>query len=254
MDDEDINENLKFQHIDQQENVIKSMDGKTPFKEYDLNNDKDTPKAIKEFYDNEHFCKISGSIEVTKVTGQVDFRLRGETVAYGKFFKDAANKDKYEAQLNHKINKITFGDENMHADIVQTFGHVDNGQHTMFNMFHDDVGIVNHGHKIDPEDTVQDYFYFMKMVPHVFVDVIEQVEKTSYSYSLKHNKKAASNKNFASTQIILDYAPIKMIISKEMRPVGQFAINMCAIIGGVFIIFGLLNGMILRCCDKIKSN
>ena len=67
------------------------------------------------------------------------------------------------------------------------------------------------------------------------------------------NKKDSPNKWFASVDIILDYAPIKMIITKEVRPVGQFLINMCAIIGGIFIIFGLLNGVILKCCDKVKG-
>lgn len=65
-----------------------------------------------------------------------------------------------------------------------------------------------------------DYYYFMKLVPHVFVDVIEQEEKSSYSYSLKHNKKETPNQDFPSVEIILDYAPIKMIISKEKRPLG----------------------------------
>jgi hypothetical protein len=123
----------------------------------------------------------------------------------------------------------------------------------MFNMFHDDANKVNHSHKLHTETNAQDYYYFMKLVPHVFVDVIEQEEKASYSYSLKHNKKQAADQDYSSVEIILDYAPIKMIISKEKRPVGQFAINMCSIIGGVFIIFGLLNGVILRCLDKIKS-
>ena len=123
----------------------------------------------------------------------------------------------------------------------------------MFNMFKEEAGKVNHDHKLNMETNAQDYYYFMKLVPHVFVDVVEQEERSSYSYSLKHNKKESPNRDYASVEIILDYAPIKMIISKEKRPVGQFAINMCSIIGGVFIIFGLLNGIILRCCDKIKS-
>lgn len=58
---------------------------------------------------------------MTKVTGQVDFRLRGETRAYQKFFNKKENKS-YQAQLNHKINKVTFGDENNHEAIVKTFG------------------------------------------------------------------------------------------------------------------------------------
>ena len=120
-------------------------------------------------------------------------------------------------------------------------------------MFHVE-GKVNENLKFNPEKAAQDYFYFLKLVPHVFVDHIELEEKTSYSYSLKHNKKESEEPSLVSVSLILDYAPVKMIMSKQNRPVGQFMINMCSIIGGVFIIFGLLNGMLLRCCEKCKTD
>jgi hypothetical protein len=43
----------------------------------------------------------------------------------------------------------------------------------MFNMFAEEAGKVNHDHKLNPETNAHDYYYFMKLVPHVFVDVIE---------------------------------------------------------------------------------
>ena len=78
--------------------------------------------------------------------------------------------------MNHRINAITFGPEAHHDQIRQIFGHVDNGQHTMFNMFAEELDKVNHDHKLNPEDIPMDYYYFMKLVPHVFVDTIEQEE------------------------------------------------------------------------------
>ena len=40
-------------------------------------------------------------------------------------------------------------------------------------------------------DTTQtkDYFYFLKLVPHIFVDEYDQENYHSYSYSLNHNSK-----------------------------------------------------------------
>jgi len=92
-------------------------------------------------------------------------------------------------------------------------------------------------------------------VPHVFVDMIDKKEWRSYSYSLAHNKKESNGGPFtASVNIILDYAPVKMILTKQQREFGQFAINMCSIIGGVFVICGLLNSMILGVVNKFKTN
>ena len=115
-------------------------------------------------------------------------------------------------------------------------------------------GKVKEELKTQPEKGPQEYFYFLKLVPHVFVDMIKQREWRSYSYSLAHNKKESETPTFAAVAIILDYAPIKMILTKQKREFGQFAINLCSIVGGVFIICGLLNTMLLGIAGKCKSN
>ena len=157
---------------------------------------------------------------------------------------------------------MTFGSETNHEEITNIFGEVDKGQHTMFNMFHPDSK-VKWTHKMVPEETNQDYFYFAKIVPHLFEDIKgasgmqTRGQKTTYSYSLKHNKKATNppSPGLGTIVIKLDYAPIMMIITKiHSRPLGQFCINMCSIIGGIFIIFGLLNGIFLKTYSKIKGN
>jgi hypothetical protein len=63
--------------MDQNEKVVESMKAPNPFGNYDLNSDK-TADKIKEFYDQEQYCKVEGTIEMTKVTGQLSFRLMGE--------------------------------------------------------------------------------------------------------------------------------------------------------------------------------
>ena len=123
----------------------------------------------------------------------------------------------------------------------------------MFNMFIKD-GKIKEDLKTKAEDKPQDYFYFFKVVPHTFVDLIKQNERYSYSYSLAHNKKDSSHESIQQMTFILDYAPVKMIISKEQRSVGWFMINMCSLVGGVFIIFGLLNSMINSCIVRSKWN
>jgi len=39
------------------------------------------------------------------------------------------------------------------------------------------------------DDHTLDYFYFLKLVPHIFVDEISNENYFSYSYSLNHNSK-----------------------------------------------------------------
>jgi hypothetical protein len=150
--------------------------------------------------------------------------------------------------MNHKIKSLYFGNRENQKVIKKLFGEVDDGAHTMFNMFN--VGKVKHDLKFEAEKEPQLYFYFVKLVPHVFIDMYQYREWRSYSYSLAHNKKASDNAQMLGLTIILDYAPVKMILTKEPREFGQFAINLCSIIGGVFIMGGLLNSFFLSLCFK----
>ena len=137
--------------------------------------------------------------------------------------------------------------------ITSMFGSIDKGSHTMFNMFMQN-GKVNEQLKTFPEDKPQSYYYFAKLIPHTFVDMIQKREWRSYSYSLAHNKKSNETPTFSGMVIILDYAPVKMILTKQQREFGQFAINLCSIIGGVFIISGLINSFMLGIVNKFKSD
>lgn len=68
MNEDEIFERLIFKHMDQNENIMASMKGTEPFADYNPNVDT-TAAKIKEFYSNEHYCKVEGTIEITKVTG-----------------------------------------------------------------------------------------------------------------------------------------------------------------------------------------
>jgi hypothetical protein len=63
---------------------IVRMKAPNPFKDFNTNLPA-TAEKIKQFYDGEQYCKVEGTIEMTKVTGQLTFRLMGETSAYSAF-------------------------------------------------------------------------------------------------------------------------------------------------------------------------
>lgn len=96
------------------------------------------------------------------------------------------------------------------------------------------------------EGEPQDYYYFMKLVPHNFRDRIAAKSFNSYSYSLNHNMKKAMTQNQPYISIIYDFSPVTMKLTKEKRDFSRFAINLCAIVGGIFVIFGLVNRFVLK--------
>lgn len=87
--------------------------------------------------------------------------------------------------LSHVLNGLAFGETSQHALIRKRFGH---NEHTSFDMMElvDDELYAR-------DSEVKDYFYFFKLVPHVFVDQVHAEEFKSYSYSLNHNAKVSAD-------------------------------------------------------------
>ena len=92
------------------------------------------------------------------------------------------------------------------------------------------------------------YYKYISVVPHIFMDTStsEQVDFRSYSYALTTNKKAASRQpELNMVMMIFEFSPVSMQIEKSSALFSRFLINICAIVGGVFVVFGLINSTCL---------
>jgi hypothetical protein len=79
------------------------------------------------------------------------------------------------------VNSLTFGDVSQQLAVRKRFG---NTEHTAFDM----MEFIDDSLYADDADS-KDYFYFYKLVPHVFIDEVHLEQYSSYSYSLNHNSK-----------------------------------------------------------------
>lgn len=56
---------------------------------------------------------------------------------------------------------------------------------------------------------------------------------------------------FMATTMTIDFSPVTMVITKENKPLAKFLINLCAIVGGVFVMFGILNSTVQSSKHKL---
>ena len=148
-------------------------------------------------------------------------------------------------KLTHILKSLTFGDVAQHLHILFRFGATEHTNFDMVNLMNDDI------YALDQQRL--DYFYFLKLVPHIFIDEISDAEFRSYSYSLNHNAKQSMN-DIGLISMIYDFTPVNMKITKHNRDLPRFLVNLCAIVGGVFVIFGLINRAMLSAKDTLSSN
>lgn len=110
--------------------------------------------------------------------------------------------------------------------------------------FNDDIELFDRIKDIDHSiykkgNEASHVVYFATAVPHIIYDQYNQRDLYSYSYSLNHNKRA--HYDTPGVSLFYDFSPLTMRVTKRVNSTGKLAINICATICGVFVMFGMLN-------------
>lgn len=142
--------------------------------------------------------------------------------------------------MNHRISMINFGDKKLNDQILERFGF---SEHSAFNRM-DELK-----DNIDKER--KSYDYFIKLIPHLFVDEIRNEDYIGYEYSLSSRARDydADSREMPIIQINYDMSPITMKITLFRKSFAHTLTHVCAIVGGVYVIFSMLNRFLLAFCD-----
>ncbi|KAK1318465.1 Protein disulfide-isomerase 5-4 [Acorus calamus] len=166
-------------------------------------------------------CNIHGFLEVNKVAGNFHF-------APGKSFHlsniniiDLIALQTENHNISHKINKLSFGK--------------------------DFPGVVN------PLDGVEwthtgsspgQYQYFIKVVPTIYTDIRgRKIHSNQFSVTEHFRDAEGFPRPLPGVFFIYDLNPIKVTLTEEHVPLLHFLTNICAIIGGVFTVAGIVDAL-----------
>lgn len=199
--------------------------------------------VIKAISDNEG-CYISGHVPISKVPGDIHISFHN----YADHFRHIreTRKDIFtKISLNHKMNSITFGDSGLKEKILERFGFNEN------TAFDRGAKLPNY----EKEIIRQNYDYFIKIIPHLFVDNIRGEQYLGYQYSLtsKTREYDVDSNEMPIIKINYDLSPVTMKITLQPKSFAHSLTHICAIVGGVFVIFSMLNRLLLAFCDFKSS-
>lgn len=176
-------------------------------------------------------CNMYGFLEVNKVAGNFHF-------APGKSFQQSNvhvhdlltfQKDSY--NISHKINRLTYGE--YFPGVVNPLDGVTWTQETPHGM----------------------YQYFIKVVPTVYTDVSGHTIQSN-QFSVTEHYKGADFGRFQSIPGVFffyDLSPIKVTFTEQHVSFLHFLTNVCAIVGGVFTVSGILDSFIYHGQKAIKK-
>lgn len=176
-------------------------------------------------------CNVYGSLEVNKVAGNFHF-------APGKSFQQsnmhvhdllAFQKDSF--NVSHKVNELTFGPQ-----------------------FPGVVNPLDGAQRIQVAPTGM-YQYFIKVVPTVYKDIHGKKIQTNQFSVTEHFRPVEFGMNRALPGVFFfyDLSPIKVNFNQSKTSFLHFLTNVCAIVGGVFTVSGIIDAFVYHGHRAIKK-
>lgn len=174
-------------------------------------------------------CNIHGFLDVNKVAGSIHFAPGHSLHPFNIPVYDIFSFQR-EYNISHRINKLSFGKEF--------------------------PGVVN---PLDGAQWMQDtssgmYQYFVKVVPTVYTDITGHKTDTNQFSVTEHFREGdIYTKPVSGVLFVYDFSPIKVIFTEENRSLLHFLTNICAIVGGVFTVCGIIDAILYHSHRAIKK-
>lgn len=197
--------------------------------------------AVRQAKDAKEGCRISGNLTVNRVSGQLYFavghsveQIQGSLIHRFPGMADGTRDELiFGSDYNHTFHKVHFGEDYLPEQENPLDG--TSGDPT-------EDSSVNLGAK---------YTYFLKIVPTVYnKDGGEQLNAAQYSMT----KYVGVNRRTSIPGVWLDYEISPMVIrySEQRRSFSHFITNLCAIIGGVYAVAGVVDTVIYRTLRQFR--
>uniref|UniRef100_A0A2K6PNL9 Endoplasmic reticulum-Golgi intermediate compartment protein n=1 Tax=Rhinopithecus roxellana TaxID=61622 RepID=A0A2K6PNL9_RHIRO len=175
-------------------------------------------------------CQVYGFLEVNKVAGNFHF-------APGKSFQQShvhgdSGWCRLQINMTHYIQHLSFGE--------------------------DYPGIVNpldHTNVTAPQASMM-FQYFVKVVPTVYMKVDGEVLRTNQFSVTRHEKVAnglLGDQGLPGVFVLYELSPMMVKLTEKHRSFTHFLTGVCAIIGGMFTVAGLIDSLIYHSARAIQK-
>ncbi|KAG9473834.1 hypothetical protein GDO78_004243 [Eleutherodactylus coqui] len=182
-------------------------------------------------------CEVYGFLEVNKVAGNFHF-------APGKSFQ----------QSHVHVHAVEIHDlQSFGLDNINMTHHI---KHLSFGR--DYPGLVNplDGTSVSAVQSSMMFQYFVKIVPTVYVKVDGEALRTNQFSVTRHEKianGAIGDQGLPGVFVLYELSPMMVKLTEKHRSFTHFLTGVCAIIGGVFTVAGLIDALIYHSTRAIQK-
>jgi hypothetical protein len=192
-------------------------------------------------------CYITSSVDINKSPGDIHISFHNYREAYDYLMANQHELFKT-LNLNHKFLTLNFGDETITEEILHKFNLNKNNKA----FINDEYPIFENDNDFDKE-AIYNYDYYLKLIQHIFIDEIKGEKYIGYQYSISSKKKVKESEDeMPIIMINYDLSPIIMKFILSQKSLTRVLTHICAIVGGVFVIFSIINRILLSLFDWLK--
>lgn len=190
-------------------------------------------------------CQINGNFPIRKAPGNFHISFH----SYFQYYDFLVNQAKKTVNLEHKILSLRLEllDEDDH--------HMENHSYKLYQDKYD-KNFYNHGNAAlfsNAEEKKGKFMaeHYLNIYPVLLHNKIENQKFEFHEYTFVKKYKALDEKGQDHSQMMpllefkLKFMPFIQYITVEAKPIGRTIVNILAICGGVFAIFGLIEGLLV---------
>lgn len=196
-------------------------------------------------------CRIEGYIPISKVPGDIHISFHNYGIYYS-MLKEGRRDLFDKIKMSHRINYLYFGDVSKNKNLLSRFGYISNNSYSSGanhneNSFDQNKNLPNFSH----ETVRHNYDYYVKLIAHYLVDTNRE-SNLGYQFSMTSRKRDFDPDEEGMPIVMLNYdlSPISMVIKRENKSFLHFMTHVCAIVGGVYVIFSILNRTLVSMFDS----
>ncbi|KAF8683949.1 hypothetical protein HU200_044898 [Digitaria exilis] len=178
-------------------------------------------------------CNIRGFVNVNKVAGNFHFAPGKNFGQPFNFLADLLNVQPETYNISHKINKLSFGEE--FPGVVNPL----DGVEWMLDNSNALAGM---------------YQYFVKVVPTIYTDIRgRKIYSNQFSVTEHFREAIGYPKPPTGVYFFYEFSPIKVDFTEENTSLLHFLTNICAIVGGIFTVAGIIDSFVYHGHRAIKK-
>mmetsp|Transcript_62231 Transcript_62231/g.148495 ORF Transcript_62231/g.148495 Transcript_62231/m.148495 type:complete len:347 (+) Transcript_62231:185-1225(+) len=187
---------------------------------------------IKKMINSGEGCRVAGFVKVNKVPGNVHLSTYSHSYLFGSLYQETRN-----INITHRVNHISFGADTDISYVKNNF------KSTGIVSPLDGVVQVCESHKDGGGVDSAIFEYYTKVVSTTYVP-LDASPVHVYQFTANSNK--IVNQQMPSLYLRYDFSPVTVKYVEVRESLPHFLVQICAVIGGVFTVAGMLDSMVHR--------